>query len=49
MEEGGPKRMDDFGSFGVFQETNTGITLGVFCQHLPLDSGGQDYGRRIKI
>ena len=37
------KRMDDFGSFGGFQGTNSARTLGVFCQHLYLALGGQDW------
>ena len=47
-EEGGINRMDNFGSFGDFQETNSGRTLSVFSQHLPLDLGGKDCGRRIR-
>ena len=39
MGEGGLKRMDNFGSFGIFQGTNYGRTLCVFCQHLPLALG----------
>ena len=41
--------MEDFGSFGGFQGTNSGRTLGVFCQNLPLALGGRDCGRRIHI
>ena len=37
MGEGGLNIMDDFGSFGGFQGTDSGRTLGVFCQHIPLE------------
>ena len=40
--------MDDFASFDGFQGTNSGISLGVFCQHLPLALGGREYGRSIQ-
>ena len=39
MGEGGLKRMDDFGSFGGIQVTNSGRTLSVFYQHTPLSLG----------
>ena len=48
MGEGGIKRMENFGSFSSFQGTNSGRTLGVFCQHLPLALRGRDCGRRIQ-
>ena len=48
MGEGGLKTMEDFGSFGGFQGNNSGRTLGVLFQHLPLALGGPDCGRRIK-
>ena len=44
MGEGVLKIMDAVGRFGGFQGTNSGIILGVFCQHLPLALGGQFYG-----
>ena len=49
MGEGRFKRMDNLGSFGGFQETNSGITLDAFCQNLPSALGGRDCGRRIRI
>ena len=39
MGEGELKRIDEFGSFRGFQGTNSGITLGVFCQHPPFSLG----------
>ena len=48
MGEGVPKRMYDFGSFVSFKGTNSGRTFGVFYQHLHLDLGVIDCGRRNK-
>ena len=47
--EVGLKIINDFGSFSGFQGTNSGRTLGVFCQHIPLDLGGQYCWRSIQI
>ena len=49
MVEGGINRMDNFGSFGSFQGTNSGRTLDVLFQHLHLALEGPDCGRSIKI
>ena len=47
MVEGGINIMENFGSFGVFQGTNSGRTLGVFCYYPTLDLVGRDYVRKI--
>ena len=48
MGEGGLNRMDDFGSFGIFQGTNYGRVVGIFYQHLPLALGVETVGEGSK-
>ena len=43
------KRMENFGSFVVFQGTNYGRSLDILFKHPPLALGGPDCGIRIKI
>ena len=45
---GGTQENGQFWKLRLFQGTNSGRTLGVFCQHLPLALNGQDCEERIQ-